>query len=79
MGGNIKHRLLSATFANLTNQQDGTSEKVKIIQVLENPSDVDLDRRGVLTRGAIIETEKGKAKVTSRPGQNGVIDAIKLE
>jgi small subunit ribosomal protein S8e len=79
MGGNEKLRLLSVSFANLTDREAGTSEKVQIVQVLENPSGVDLDRRGVITRGAIIETEKGKARVTSRPGQNGVVDAIKIE
>ena len=78
LGGNEKLRLLAVNFANLTDREAGTCEKVKIIQVLENPSGVDLNRRGVITKGAIIETEKGKAQVTSRPGQSGVVDAIKL-
>ncbi|MFX1564084.1 MAG: 30S ribosomal protein S8e [Promethearchaeota archaeon] len=78
-GGNQKLRLLSASHANVIDKQTGKSEKLKIIQVLQNPSDVDLDRRGIITRGAIIETEKGKAIVTSRPGQNGVVDAVAIE
>lgn len=78
-GGNQKFRLLAASHANITDTRTGKSEKAKIIQVLENPSDVDLDRRGIVTKGTIIETEKGKARVISRPGQNGVVDAIAID
>ena len=79
LGGNFKLRLLAASYANLTDKATGKSEKVKIIQVLSNPADVDLDRRGIITKGAVIETEKGNAIVTSRPGQNGVVDAVKAD
>ena len=79
LGGNFKLRLLSASHANLTDKATGQSEKVKIIQVLANPADVDLERRGIITKGAIIETEKGNAIVTSRPGQNGEVDAVKTD
>jgi len=79
LGGSSKHRLLAASHANVTDKASGTSEKVKIIQVLQNPANVDFDRRGIITKGTIIETEKGRAVVTSRPGQNGVVDAIRLE
>jgi small subunit ribosomal protein S8e len=79
LGGNSKRRLLATSHANVTDKATGTSEKTKIIQVLQNPANVDFDRRGIITKGSIIETEKGKALVTSRPGQNGVVDAIKIE
>ncbi|MFW9985553.1 MAG: 30S ribosomal protein S8e [Candidatus Odinarchaeota archaeon] len=79
LGGNYKSRLLAASFANVTDKATGQSEKLRIIQVLENPADVDFDRRGIITKGAIIETEKGKAVVTSRPGQSGVVNAVKVE
>ena len=79
LGGNLKLRLLAVSHANVVDRSSGKAEKLKIIQVLENPADVDLDRRGVVTKGAIIETEKGKARVTSRPGQSGVVDAIMIE
>lgn len=78
-GGNKKLRLLAVSHANVVDKKTGKAEKQKIIQVLQNPSDVDLDRRGIITKGAIIETGKGKARVTSRPGQNGVVDAISIE
>ena len=75
-GGRRRPVLLAASHANVTDRQTGKTEKLKIIQVLENPADVDLDRRGIITKGAVIETEKGKAVVTSRPGQTGSVDAI---
>ncbi len=78
LGGRRKLGLLATPHANVTDRQTGKSEKLRIIQVLQNPADVDLDRRGIITKGAIIETEKGKAVVTSRPGQTGSVDALLL-
>lgn len=75
MGGNKKNRLLSADIANLMGK-DGKISKVKIKNVEDNPADKHLARRNILTKGAIIETESGKARVTSRPGQDGVINAV---
>ena len=49
---------------------------MKIIRVLENGTNNDYQRRGVITKGAILETEEGKCRVVSRPGQNGTINAI---
>jgi small subunit ribosomal protein S8e len=79
LGGNSKLRLLAISHANVTDRATGKSEKIKIIQVLKNPANVDFDRRGIITKGTIIETERGKAMITSRPGQNGVVDAITVE
>ncbi len=78
-GGNIKIRLLSAEYVNLSDPSTGRVEKVEITRVLRNPANTDYDRRGVITRGTIIETPLGIAKVTSRPGQNGVLNAVLIE
>ncbi|MEM2426420.1 MAG: hypothetical protein QXE83_05420 [Archaeoglobaceae archaeon] len=32
-----------------------------------------------MTKGAIIQTEIGKAKVTNRPSQEGIINAVLIE
>ncbi len=77
-GGNLKVRVYSADFVNLYDPNTGKVEKVKIIRVLENPSDRKLNRMKIITRGAIVETEKGKAIITSRPGQDGVLNAVLL-
>lgn len=78
-GGNLKVRLDEAAFVNITNPRDRSTKKVKLLKVKNNPSNVDYARRGVITKGAIIETELGDARVTSRPGQDGMLNAILLK
>jgi small subunit ribosomal protein S8e len=51
---------------------------VKMLNEIENNADVDLARRNILTKGAIIVTEQGKAKITSRPGQAGTVNGVLL-
>jgi small subunit ribosomal protein S8e len=75
-GGNIKVKVLSEKYACVTDLKTGKTEKAEILRVVKNPANVDYDRRGVITKGAIIETSLGLARVTSRPGQNGVINAV---
>ncbi|MCD6465872.1 30S ribosomal protein S8e [Candidatus Bathyarchaeota archaeon] len=78
-GGNIKVRLVSAKWANVSDQKTGITKKVEILRVVKNPSNVDYDRRGVITRGCIIETPLGIARVTSRPGQCGIVNAVLIQ
>ena len=75
-GGNVKARLLRVTHANVADPSTGKTERVEITRVIRNPANVDYDRRGVITKGTIIETPLGTARVTSRPGQNGVANAV---
>lgn len=78
LGGNQKNKLLSSDIVNLAGK-DGKIVKVKIKNVVDNPADKHLARRNIITKGTIIDTEKGKARVTSRPGQDGVINAVVME
>ncbi len=78
-GGNTKVKLLRAVYANVADPETGTTKKVRILQVKHNPASVDYTRRGVITRGAIIKTELGDARVTSRPGQDGVVNAVLIK
>jgi len=78
-GGNLKVRLLSTSQVNVSDPKTGRTETVKILRVLKNPANKDYDRRGVITKGTIIETPLGTARVTSRPGQNGVLNAVLIE
>ena len=75
-GGNIKTRLLSATHVNVSNPSTGKTERVEILRVVKNPANVDYDRRGVITKGTIVETPLGTARLTSRPGQDGLANAV---
>ncbi len=77
-GNNRKTALKTANHVNLV-LPDAKIKRSKIVRVLENQTNNDYQRRGVITKGAILETEDGKCKVVSRPGQNGVINAILVE
>jgi small subunit ribosomal protein S8e len=78
-GGGTKIRIAVADWAVVTDKASGKSSKSKLLRVVRNPANVDYQRRGVITKGAIVETELGQARITSRPGQHGVINAILLE
>jgi len=75
-GGNLKLKILSAKQACVTDSKTGKTEKAQILRVVKNPANIDYDRRGVITKGAVIETSLGPARVTSRPGQHGVLNAV---
>ena len=71
-----KIKALSDKYVCVTDPKSGKTEKVEIMRVVKNPVNVDYDRRGVITKGAVIETSLGLARVTSRPGQDGIINAV---
>ena len=75
-GGNVKVSLVSDNSVNVIDKSNNSIKKVAITRVLKNPSNRDYERRGVITRGAILDTELGKVRVLSRPGQSGIIDGI---
>ena len=78
-GGNEKSRALRASMVNVTNPAKGETKKVKIMNVEANSANPNYVRRNLLTKGAIIKTEIGRARIMSRPGQDGVINAVLLE
>lgn len=77
--GMIKTILLTSDVANVYNKKSKKSIKSKIKNVLETPSNRFLARQNILVKGAIIETEAGKAKITNRPSQEGSVQAELLE
>ena len=77
-GNNQKTALKSIDFVNLSTGE-AKVKKSKIIKVLENATNNDYKRRGIITKGAIIETADGKCKVVSKPGQNGIVNAILIK
>ena len=79
MGGNFKLKLFSSSYINVTNPSTNKTQKVKIIRFESNQASKDLNRRHILTKGAIVETEIGKARITSRPGQHGVLNGVLIE
>ena len=75
-GGNRKIRLQSYGYANISSSKKKGTEKMEIEDVVDNPANRDFARRKIITKGAIIKTKSGNARVTSRPGQNGTVDAV---
>ncbi len=78
-GGNYKIRVIAAKYANVTNPKTGETKKVEIKDVLENPANPHYVRRDIITKGAVVITEIGKARITSRPGQDGCVNAVLIE
>ena len=76
MGANRKLRLLSADTANLFNPKTKAYKQVKIKTITGNPANRHFIRRNIMTKGAVVETELGKARITSRPGQDGIVNAV---
>jgi small subunit ribosomal protein S8e len=79
MGGGEKLKAFSVEFANVLDPKTNSAKKVKILDILENPANPHFVRRKIITKGAIIKTELGNAKVTSRPSQHGIVNAILIE
>jgi small subunit ribosomal protein S8e len=77
-GGNIKTFLLGAKFINVLTKAK-KQKKAEIKNVLETPSNRFLARQNIITKGAILETDLGKVKVTNRPSQEGIINGILIE
>jgi len=73
-GKNVKTAIKTIDSVNLA--IDSKIKRVKIIKVLENSTNNDYKRRGIISKGAILETEEGKCRVVSRPGQHGAVNAI---
>jgi len=79
LGGNKKQITLSASAVNLYDPKTKKYSVTKIENVLETPANRHFQRRNIMTKGTVIKTEKGKAKITSRPGQEGTINAVLIE
>ena len=68
-GDNSKTALKTVEFANVSNVEENKTTRSKILRVIKNTANKDYERRGVITKGTVIETELGLARVISRPGQ----------
>ena len=75
-GGNHKVRALRTQYVNVSVPATGETKRAKIETVVENRADPNYMRRNILTKGAIVKTELGRARVVSRPAQDGVVNAI---
>ena len=72
-GNSYKVKLKHAHFINVLTK-DGKMKKVALRTVLETPDNRHHARQNIMTKGAIVDTEMGKVKVTNRVGQDGVVN-----
>ena len=77
-GNNKKSRVLTADTAYVIDPKTNKTTKTEIVTVVENSANIHYVRRNIMNKGAIINTKLGKAKITSRPGQSGIINAVLL-
>jgi small subunit ribosomal protein S8e len=77
-GANSKARLLMVDTANVVDPKTKAIKKVKILTVKTNPSNPNYVQRNIMTKGATVMTELGEAVITSRCGQDGVVNAMLL-
>ncbi len=73
-GNNIKKQLLRSESVSVN--IDGKVEKLNIITVENNPANIHYTRRSIITKGAVVKTEKGSVRITSRPGQSGSLFGV---
>ncbi len=78
-GGGYKIRLFRDRYANVYLPSEKRVVRAEIKNVIENKAHIHYARRNVITKGAIIETSVGKAVVTNRPNQEGIINAVLVE
>jgi small subunit ribosomal protein S8e len=75
-GANVKVRMLKASFANVIDPATKKAQKSKIVTVKKNSANPNYVQRNIINKGAMIQTELGLARVTSRPGQHGAVNAV---
>jgi small subunit ribosomal protein S8e len=79
MGNGTKVKVLKENLVNVTDPKTGKTQKTTMTTEVENLANKNYIRRNILTRGAVVMTELGKAKITSRPGQDGEVNAVLVE
>jgi len=77
-GGREKVRMLRGNMVAVADPVTGMSKMVKIETAKENRANLHYMRRNILTKGAVRKTEIGDARITNRPGQDGIINAVLL-
>jgi small subunit ribosomal protein S8e len=69
-GGSYKVKTFSTEFANVLDRNTNQIKRVKILDIVSNPANSDFVRMKVITKGAIIKTELGNARVLSMQSWN---------
>lgn len=80
-GNTTKTRALATNVANVAD--GGDTVRTELLNVVRNDANPNYVRRNIITKGAIVEVDidgdTRQARVTSRPGQSGRVDAVLLD
>ncbi|HNV01366.1 MAG TPA: 30S ribosomal protein S8e [archaeon] len=78
-GNTDKKRTIQTKYANVVDKKTKKVQKMEIIAVKENNANRLFARSNITTKGALVRVKSGSneklAKVTSRPGQDGTVNA----
>ncbi len=77
-GNNRKRRILTADRVNVYDPATRKMQSARVITVRENPANPNYVQRNVITRGAVVETDLGLVRIRSRPGQDGVLNGVRV-
>lgn len=77
-GLRTKSKLYSTSVANIINPKTGKAERTKVLEVVDHPDNPHFTRQMLITKGCTLKTGLGLARVTSRPGQHGVVNCVLL-
>lgn len=78
-GDNKKMRLMTAIKVNVFDPKSGKVKNSKLLTVKSNSANPNYVQRNIITKGAMVQTELGLVRVTSRPGQDGIVNAVLVE
>lgn len=75
-GGGKKLRLTNDLKINVVDPKNNKMQVAEIMGVIENHANDHFVRRNIITKGAVVETSLGQVKITSRPGQDGMVNGV---
>lgn len=78
-GGNEETFFLKANTVNLHIPEDEEHVEAELHDVVDSPANQNYVRRNIVTKGCVVETSEGRARITSRPGQDSVLNAVKVD
>ncbi len=78
-GANQKIKVLTTDKINVTDAKTGKTKVAALTNVVENTANIHYVRRNIITKGAVVDTDAGKVRVTSRPGQHGALNGVLVE
>ena len=79
MGKKKKTKIKHALKVNVIDPKTRKATVTELVSEVKNPANRNYARRNILTKGAVVTTKIGDFKITSRPGQEGTVNAVLLE